>query len=100
MQALKKNFQILSCAALTLRFVKECSICRYGHFSIIYAGIVNFKFKDYKAAVEDLSACVEVDDQNKSALTYLVRTQDLTIALDHEFDQLISKQLCRVKSLT
>lgn len=43
----------------------------------IYAGIVNFKFKDYEAAVEDLSACVEVDDQNKSAYTYLVRIQDL-----------------------
>ncbi|KAL0450193.1 UNVERIFIED_CONTAM: Suppressor of RPS4-RLD 1, partial [Sesamum latifolium] len=34
-------------------------------------GIVNFKFKDYKAAVEDLSACVEVDKDNKSAYTYL-----------------------------
>lgn len=43
----------------------------------IYAGIVNFKFKDYEAACEDLSACVEVDDLNKSAYTYLVRIQDL-----------------------
>ncbi|KAK4393437.1 Suppressor of RPS4-RLD 1 [Sesamum angolense] len=38
----------------------------------LHAGIVNFKFKDYKAAVEDLSACVEVDKDNKSAYTYLV----------------------------
>ncbi|GER30947.1 tetratricopeptide repeat protein [Striga asiatica] len=33
--------------------------------------IVNFKFKDYKAAVKDLSACVEVEQDNKSAYTYL-----------------------------
>lgn len=60
------------------------TVCRYGDISIMYAGIVNFKFKDYKAAVEDLSACIEVDDQNKSALTYLVSTQDLTMALGNE----------------
>ncbi|GFP99525.1 suppressor of rps4-rld 1 [Phtheirospermum japonicum] len=33
--------------------------------------IVNFKFKDYTAAVKDLSACVEVDQDNKSAYSYL-----------------------------
>lgn len=36
------------------------------------AGIVNFKFKDFKAAVEDLSTCVQIDRDNKSAYTYLV----------------------------
>ena len=36
------------------------------------AGIVNFKFKDFDAAIEDLSACVKLDDDNKSAYTYLV----------------------------
>lgn len=36
------------------------------------AGIVNFKFKDFKAAAEDLSSCVKVDKSNKSAHTYLV----------------------------
>lgn len=38
------------------------------------AGIVNFKFKDFDAAVEDLSACVKLDNDNKSAQTYLVST--------------------------
>ncbi|KAL3646360.1 hypothetical protein CASFOL_011540 [Castilleja foliolosa] len=44
---------------------------RYDHVSENCAGIVNFKFKDYKAAVKDLSACVEVDQDNKSAYSYL-----------------------------
>ncbi|RYQ80817.1 hypothetical protein Ahy_Scaffold1g106965 isoform H [Arachis hypogaea] len=35
-------------------------------------GIVNFKFKEFNAAVEDLSACVQLDCDNKSAYTYLV----------------------------
>ncbi|KAI3954875.1 hypothetical protein MKW92_015947 [Papaver armeniacum] len=34
-------------------------------------GIVNYKFKDYKAAVHDLSSCVKLDKDNKSAYTYL-----------------------------
>ncbi|KAL5993850.1 hypothetical protein ACLOJK_038207 [Asimina triloba] len=34
-------------------------------------GIVNFKFKDYNASVEDLSSCVILDGDNKSAYTYL-----------------------------
>lgn len=38
----------------------------------INAGIVNFKFKDFNAAIEDLSACVQLDEDNKSAYTYLV----------------------------
>ncbi|OMO73101.1 Tetratricopeptide-like helical [Corchorus olitorius] len=33
--------------------------------------IVNFKFKDLNAVVEDLSSCVKVDTNNKSAYTYL-----------------------------
>ncbi|KAJ0040577.1 hypothetical protein Pint_27946 [Pistacia integerrima] len=33
-------------------------------------GIVNFKFKDYSAAVRDLSECVKLDMDNKSAYTY------------------------------
>jgi hypothetical protein len=36
------------------------------------AGIVNFKFKDYNSAVEDLSSCVKRDKKNSSAHTYLV----------------------------
>lgn len=40
--------------------------------SEITTGIVNFKFKDFNAAVEDLSACVKLDKSNKSAYTYLV----------------------------
>lgn len=43
--------------------------CNYFDLS---AGIVNFKFKDFKAAVEDLSTCVKIDRDNKSAYTYLV----------------------------
>ncbi|KAF8410165.1 hypothetical protein HHK36_002687 [Tetracentron sinense] len=34
-------------------------------------GIVHFKCKDYNAAVEDLSLCVMLDKDNKSAHTYL-----------------------------
>ncbi|KAI5394165.1 hypothetical protein KIW84_061024 [Lathyrus oleraceus] len=34
-------------------------------------GIVNFKFKEFNSAVEDLSACVQLDRDNKSAYTYL-----------------------------
>ena len=40
--------------------------------NVNYAGIVNFKFKDFHAAIEDLSACVRIDKDNKSAYTYLV----------------------------
>ena len=36
------------------------------------AGIVNSKFKEFNAAVEDLSVCVNLDRDNKSAYTYLV----------------------------
>jgi len=39
---------------------------------IFDAGIVNFKFKEFDAAVEDLSACVKLDKDNTSAYTYLV----------------------------
>lgn len=48
------------------------------------AGIVNFKFKDFKAAVEDLSTCVKIDRDNKSAYTYLVS------AWYHTFPEIIS----------
>lgn len=41
-------------------------------FININTGIVNFKFKEFNAAVEDLSACVQLDRDNKSAYTYLV----------------------------
>ncbi|KAI8032623.1 Suppressor of RPS4-RLD 1 [Camellia lanceoleosa] len=34
-------------------------------------GIVNFKFKDFHAAIEDLSASIKLDKDNKSAYTYL-----------------------------
>jgi len=35
-------------------------------------GIVNFKFKDYNSALEDLSTYVKRDKKNSSAHTYLV----------------------------
>lgn len=38
----------------------------------LFVGIVNFKFKDYNSAVEDLSSCVKRDKKNSSAHTYLV----------------------------
>ncbi|URE00097.1 Tetratricopeptide repeat protein [Musa troglodytarum] len=34
-------------------------------------GIVNFKFKDYHSAVDDLSRCIKRAKKNKSAYTYL-----------------------------
>ncbi|KAI7996355.1 Suppressor of RPS4-RLD 1 [Camellia lanceoleosa] len=34
-------------------------------------GIVNFKFKDFHAAIEDLYASIKLDKDNKSAYTYL-----------------------------
>ncbi|KAI8011689.1 Suppressor of RPS4-RLD 1 [Camellia lanceoleosa] len=34
-------------------------------------GIVNFKFKDFHAAIEDLSASIKLDKDNKSTYTYL-----------------------------
>ncbi|PKA57439.1 TPR repeat-containing thioredoxin TDX [Apostasia shenzhenica] len=41
-------------------------------FSIIHiAGIICFNFKDYDAAVSDLSACVKRDRKNTSAYAYL-----------------------------
>lgn len=46
-------------------------------------GIVNFKFKEFNAAVEDLSACVQIDTDNKSAFTYLVGLHIL-IHVEHE----------------
>lgn len=36
------------------------------------SGLINFKFKDYDAAVRDFSACLALDKNDKSALTYLV----------------------------
>ena len=36
------------------------------------AGIANFKFKEFDAAVEDLSACVQLGRDNESAYTCLV----------------------------
>lgn len=38
----------------------------------LFAGIVNFKFKDFNAAVDDLTRCINRDKKNKSAYTYLV----------------------------
>jgi hypothetical protein len=35
-------------------------------------GIVNYKFKDYNSALEDLSKCVKREKKNSSAHTYLV----------------------------
>lgn len=45
------------------------------------AGIINFKFKDFDAAVEDLSTCVNLDKDNKSAYTYLVRPVDVILSV-------------------
>ena len=54
---------------------KNTDICVAKKWSLEFllnSGIVNFKFKDFNAAVEDLSACVKLDKNNKSAYTYLV----------------------------
>lgn len=41
-------------------------------FVTFNAGIANFKFKEFDAAVEDLSACVQLGRDNESAYTCLV----------------------------
>lgn len=43
---------------------------------------MNFKFKEFDAAVEDLSACVKLDTDNKSAYTYLVSLDILYLIED------------------
>ena len=53
-------------------------------------GIVNFKFKDYNSAVEDLSTCVKRDKKNSSAHTYLVSKCYLWSCI-HELQILSSK---------
>lgn len=45
----------------------------------INSGIVNFKSKDFTAAVKDLSICLKQEKDNKSAYTYLVRLLSLVI---------------------
>jgi len=58
--------------------------CNYEY--LIYPGIVNFKFKDFEAAVGDLSACVKLDKDNKSAYTYLVcSTSEKYVFLDSAY---------------
>lgn len=52
----------------------------FDHDDKTSAGIVNYKFKDFTAAVEDLSACVKVDKDNKSAYTYLVSPRLLSFS--------------------
>lgn len=56
---------------------KLTDISWYGSYHITgtTAGIVNFKFKDFEAAVEDLSSCVKLDKNNSSAYTYLASSQ-------------------------
>lgn len=39
----------------------------------INSGIINFRSKDFTAAVKDLSICLKQEKDNKSAYTYLVR---------------------------
>lgn len=46
------------------------------------AGIVNFKFKDFEAAVEDLSSCVKLDKNNSSAYTYLASSLETLLILE------------------
>jgi hypothetical protein len=43
------------------------------------SGIVNFKSKDFTAAVKDLSICLKQEKDNKSAYTYLVRLFSIVI---------------------
>jgi hypothetical protein len=43
--------------------------------------LVTFKFKDFYAAVDDLSECVKLDKNNTSAYTYLVSLQHLSLAV-------------------
>jgi hypothetical protein len=43
------------------------------------SGIVNFKSKDFTAAVKDLSICLKQEKDNTSAYTYLVRLFSIVI---------------------
>jgi tetratricopeptide (TPR) repeat protein len=56
-------------------------------------GIVNFKFKDYNAAVEDLSTCVKRDKKNSSAHTYL----GLTLSALGEYKRAEDEHLLGIK---
>ncbi|CAL5371005.1 unnamed protein product [Camellia sinensis] len=57
---------------MTILMHNTQEVWRTSNVSIrINAGIVNFKFKDFHAAIEDLSASIKLDKDNKSAYTYL-----------------------------
>lgn len=45
----------------------------------INSGIINFRSKDFTAAVKDLSICLKQEKDNKSAYTYLVRLSSVVI---------------------
>uniref|UniRef100_A0A0D9WUT6 Uncharacterized protein n=1 Tax=Leersia perrieri TaxID=77586 RepID=A0A0D9WUT6_9ORYZ len=57
------------------------------------ARIVNFKFKDYNAAVEDLSICVKRDKKNSSAHTYF----GLTLSALGEYKRAEEEHLLGIK---
>ncbi|RLM86183.1 tetratricopeptide repeat(TPR)-containing protein-like [Panicum miliaceum] len=56
-------------------------------------GIVNFKFKDYNSALEDLSTCVKRDKKNSSAHTYL----GLTLSVLGEYKRAEDEHLVGIK---
>lgn len=62
----------VKCANLFLIKFNHLIWCLSDERAGFIAGIVNFKFKDFTAAVKDLSVCVKLDKSNKSAYTYLV----------------------------
>lgn len=37
-----------------------------------YTGVVNFKLKNFDAAIDDLKRCITQDEKNKYAYNYLV----------------------------
>ena len=54
----------------------------------INSGIINFRSKDFTAAVKDLSICLKQEKDNKSAYTYLVRLSSVVIlGLRSDHDQ-------------
>jgi tetratricopeptide (TPR) repeat protein len=59
----------------------------------LIVGIVNFKFKDYDSAVEDLSTCVKRDKKNSSAHTYL----GLTLSAVGEYKRAEDEHLLGIK---
>lgn len=65
-------YLFISCALFQFSFLNTTDIR-------IISGIVNFRSKDFTAAVKDLSICLKEEKDNKSAYTYLVRLLSIVI---------------------